>query len=96
MKSLDEIKSTLEENKEYLFSAYPIESLAIFGSYATQNQHEMSDLDLLVEFNNEIGIGFIDLANELEKLIGFKVDLVSKNGIKKKYFETINADLIYV
>ena len=96
MKSLQEIKSTLNNNKEYLFTEYPIKSLAIFGSYARNDQDNNSDLDLLVEFNEKIGIRFIDLANEIEKIIGFKVDLVSKKGIKDKYYQSILSDLIYV
>ena len=36
------------------------------------------------------------LDSELENIVGFKVDLVSRNGIKEKYFQTINSDLIYV
>ena len=53
-------------------------------------------LDLLVEFNGKIGIRFIDLAEEIERIIGFKVDLVSRNGLKDKYYQVIKADLIYV
>lgn len=37
-----------------------------------------------------------DLANELESLIGFRVDLVSRKGIKDKYLQSIHSDLIYV
>ena len=96
MKTLKEIKSTLSKHKQRLFSVYPIKSLAIFGSFARREQNDASDLDIVVEFNDKIGIRFIDLADELEKLIGFKVDLVSKKGIKKKYFERIKSDLTYV
>ena len=96
MKSLQEIKSTLHQNKNYLFSEYPIKSIAIFGSYARKQQNDKSDLDLLVEFNEKIGIRFIDLADEIENLIGFKVDLVSKKGIKDKYYQSILSELIYV
>lgn len=96
MKTLQEVKSTLNSHKQYLFSNYPIESLAIFGSYARREQKEESDLDLIVEFNDKIGIRFIDLADELEELIGFKVDLVSRKGIKEKYFNKIQSELTYV
>ncbi len=96
MKSLNDIKSTLEENKIRLFQSYPIKSLAIFGSFARNEGGYNSDLDILVEFNDKIGVRFIDLANELEKLIELKVDLVSKNGIKKRYLQSIEEDLIYV
>jgi predicted nucleotidyltransferase len=36
------------------------------------------------------------LAEELETILGFKVDLVSKNGIKEKYLMSIDSDLVYV
>ena len=96
MKTLRDIELTLGKHKQHLFSAYPIKSLAIFGSYARREQKEESDLDLLVEFNDKIGLRFIDLADELEKLIGFKVDLVSRKGIKDKYYQKIQSDLTYV
>lgn len=96
MKSLHEIKSTLSEHKAHLFSEYPLKSLAIFGSYARNEKSGESDLDLMVEFNGKIGIRFIDLADEIENLVGFKVDLVSRNGIKEKYYQSISTNLIYV
>ena len=96
MKSLPEIKSLLSSRKRQLLAKYPIKSLAIFGSYARNEQQEQSDLDLLVEFDGKIGMRFIDLAEEIEKIVGFKVDLVSRKGIKEKYFDAIKTDLVYV
>jgi predicted nucleotidyltransferase len=96
MQSLPEIKSVLSKHKQHLFTEYPIQSLAIFGSYARKDQTEESDLDLMVEFNGKIGLRFIDLADEIESIIGFKVDLISRKGIKDKYYESISSDLIYV
>lgn len=96
MKTLQEIKSTLSNHKSRLFYDYPIKSMAIFGSYSRREQNDSSDLDILVEFSDKIGIRFIDLADELENIIGFKVDLVSKKGIKEKYLKSINSELIYV
>jgi predicted nucleotidyltransferase len=96
MKTLEEIQQLLRNHKQNLFSRYPIRSMAIFGSYARNEQDEGSDLDIVVEFNGKIGIRFIDLACELEKLIGFKVDLISRKGIKEKYFQRIKEDLTYV
>jgi len=96
MKTLQEIKSTLSSHKNRLFNDYPIKSMAIFGSYSRKEQNENSDLDILVEFSDRIGIRFIDLADDIEKIVGFKVDLVSKNGIKEKYLKSIDSDLIYV
>ncbi len=96
MKSLEEIKSSICNEKQHLFAKYPIKSLAIFGSYARKEQHDESDVDILVEFDDNIGIRFIDLADEIESITGIKIDLVSKNGIKERYFDAIKPDLIYV
>jgi predicted nucleotidyltransferase len=96
MRTLQEIKNTLSNQKSRLFHDYPIKSMAIFGSFSRKEQTDLSDLDILVEFYDKIGVRFIVLADELENLLGFKVDLVSKNGIKEKYLKSIDSDLIYV
>ncbi|WP_420401653.1 nucleotidyltransferase family protein [Flagellimonas sp.] len=96
MDSTQELKTKLSDLKLQLKRRYPIASMAIFGSYARNEQTEDSDIDIMVELNGRIGIGFIDLANELEKALGLKVDLVSKKGIKDRYFKVIQSDLIYV
>jgi uncharacterized protein len=70
--------------------------MAIFGSYARNEQKKESDLDVMVEFNGNIGIQFIDLAEEIESITGLKVDLVSRNGIKDRYFQAIKSELVYV
>ena len=96
MKTLAEIKDILTSNKDYLLDKYDIKQLAIFGSYSRNEHTEKSDLDLMVDFHKPIGIEFIDLANELEKILNLKIDLISKNGIKKQYFSQIEMDLIIV
>lgn len=96
MKYTQEIIDLLSKLKIELNSNYPIKNLAIFGSYSTSEQNIDSNLDLLVDFSDIIGIRFIDLANTLEKRTGLKLDLVSKNGVKPEYFKSIEKDLIYV
>lgn len=78
MKSLAEIKNSLTHRKTQFFEKYPIKSIAIFGSYARNEQNEDSDVDILVEFTDNVGIKFIDLADEFESYLGLKVDLVSR------------------
>jgi len=96
MKTLSEITSDLRELKGELSQKYPIKSIAIFGSYARSQQDQNSDLDLMVEFDDKVGLKFIKLADEIEGFLGLKVDLVSKKGIKPKYFKEIESELIYV
>jgi predicted nucleotidyltransferase len=55
-----------------------------------------SDLDIMVDFNGDIGWDFFDLAMDLENLLHKKVDLVSGKAIKPHYWEHIKEDLLYV
>lgn len=96
MRSLTEIKETLKSNKLRLTEKYGLSLLAIFSSYGRGQQTENSDIDILVNFQKPIGVEFIDLANELERLLKTKVDLVSKNGIRPQYFKQIEQELSYV
>lgn len=96
MKSLQEIKNALIHNKKRLLREYSIKTIAIFGSYSRGDRSSSSDIDILVEFSDKIGIRFVDLADDLENIVGFKVDLVSRKGVKDKYLKSIDPDLIYV
>lgn len=96
MTNLTSIKEILKSNKVRLSTKYGLCNIAVFGSYGRGQQNDNSDIDILVEFKQPIGIEFIDLADELEGLLGVKVDLVSKNGIKPEYFKLIESELNYV
>lgn len=91
------IKSLLLSHLPLLQKKYPIEKMALFGSIVRDDfDPSRSDIDILVELNGAIGWGFIDLSDELGKLLGKKVDLVSRAGIKPRYWEQIKSDILYV
>jgi predicted nucleotidyltransferase len=96
MPSFESIKKLLHEHKERLSLQYGLNFLAVFGSYARNQQTSESDVDILVEFNKPTGMEFIDLAEELEKILSTKVDLVSKRGLKEDQFKAIEKELRYV
>ena len=96
MKSLNTILSLISKNKPGLQKKYLIKTIGVFGSIARGDFNENSDVDILVEFDKPIGIEFIDLANELESILQQKVDLISRSGVKPKYFKVIEKDLHYV
>jgi len=91
------ILSILKEAKPALQRSYGFTSLALFGPYSRNTAVAgKSDIDVMVEFAEPIGIRFIDLADELEQILKQKVDLVSRKAIKPKYFKVIEPDLIYI
>lgn len=96
MYTLDQILQILKEKKPDLQKRYPISELGVFGSYARGDYDESSDIDILVDFNDRIGIEFISLAHELEDTFKTKIDLVSRRGIKPGYLPYVEKNLIHI
>jgi predicted nucleotidyltransferase len=96
MSELLTIKQILENLKPELSERFHVSSIGIFGSVARNEMRSDSDVDIIVDFDQPIGIGFIDLANFLEKQVNRSVDLVSRNGVKQPYFAAIEKEIIYV
>ena len=96
MNSLPAIQWQLRQMLPGLKIKYHITELGLFGSVVRNDFNRRSDVDILVDFSQPIGIEFIDLADELESKLNRKVDLVSKKGIKPKYPHAIQEELIYV
>ena len=64
---------------------YHVKELAVFGSQVRGDVQPDSDVDFLVEFEEQAAVGLIEFAalmRELSETLGRKVDLVSKNGLK--------------
>uniref|UniRef100_A0A832G6G4 Nucleotidyltransferase n=1 Tax=Ignavibacterium album TaxID=591197 RepID=A0A832G6G4_9BACT len=96
MKNLNEIKKLIEINKPMLKDRYHIKNIGLFGSVVRGDATVISDVDILVEFEEPIGLEFVSLADELEEILGVKVDLVTPNSIKPRIMKYIKQDLIYV
>jgi uncharacterized protein len=66
-----------------LCEKYGIAELDVFGSVARGEDDAESDIDLLyvLKPGNDIGIEFFGFQEELEDLLGRKVDVVSKEGL---------------
>ena len=82
--------------KPELMEKYSVNSIGLFGSIVRDDFTDKSDVDIIVSFSKPIGIEFIDLADLIERKLAKKVDLVSRNGIKPKYFNQIESEIIYV
>lgn len=97
MKPLDEIKSILEHHKEELTERFKVKEIGIFGSCLRNEQHDQSDVDILVEFSKTPGFfTFIELENHLSNLVGAKVDLVMKSSLKPVIGEHILREVLYL
>jgi predicted nucleotidyltransferase len=93
----EDIHRELAAMKPFLEAEYHVAELAIFGSYARAAQTEESDLDVLVEFDQPIGLlDLVRLENELGDRLGVDVDLVTRNSLKPRVEARITDDIMYV
>ncbi len=50
MKTFNEIKKSLSEQKPILLKKYKVSHLGFFGSYVRGDQHQDRDLDVLIDY----------------------------------------------
>lgn len=79
---------------------YYVRELALFGSVLRDDFRDDSDIDVLVEFESDAPIGFVELQrlrDELARLFGRPVDLVSKGGLNRHFRTPIvaSAQVVY-
>ena len=96
MGQLADIKQALEQLKPELAQKFHVQTIGLFGSVVRDDFSSSSDIDIIVDFDQPIGIEFIDLALYMEQQLQKKVDLVSRKGIKDKYFKAIEREIVYV
>ena len=90
-KNLDNIKSKVLS----ILKSNKVTRAGIFGSYARGEDKENSDIDILVELNEDLSLlEVIRLKNLLEKTIKKKVDLVEYSLIRKELRDIILKEAI--
>lgn len=94
--TLANVLQLLRAHRADLFARYPLRTLAVFGSVSRGDNGPESDVDIMVELAQPLGLDFVRLAYELEDLLGTKVDLVTRRAIKDRYFVHIEPELQYV
>jgi predicted nucleotidyltransferase len=92
----EEVLSILRSHRSE-FLGLGVRSLALFGSIARDQSTDASDVDLLVDFARPIGLfDFVGVQQRLEELLGRRVDLVPRDGIKPRLRDIIVGDAIPV
>lgn len=97
MKKINQIKQTLEDQKDYLKRKYKIKEIGIFGSYVRGEQGKTSDLDILVDFEDVPSLfELVELEDELSELLGVKTDIVMKSGLKPRIGPHILKEVVFI
>jgi predicted nucleotidyltransferase len=95
MNSLEEIRETINHQKNWMNEKFHVNKIGVFGSYARGEATEKSDIDFLVGFSEPIGWEIVDLKNYLESMFHKKVDLVTEPALKARLKDSILSDVIY-
>lgn len=92
----NQIIITLKKSIQDIKSRYPLGSMAVFGSATRSDFKENSDVDILIDFQSDDFLLFNSLAEELEILLGKKIDLVTTRSLKPRQYEYLKNHLLYV
>jgi predicted nucleotidyltransferase len=91
------ILDRLKEEAPALRRRYAVSSLAVFGSMARGDDHEGSDVDVLVTFEGKATFDhFMGLKIDLEVLFGRRVDLLTWQELRVEWLEEIEKEAILV
>jgi len=98
MRTLDEVRAILAKHRQFLQERYGVQDLAIFGSYAREEQTPLSDVDILVQVQRPIGLKFFELWDYLEQILGLRIDLLTPEALQQKpaLWKSVQEDLIHV
>ena len=91
-------KRQIEAINNY-FRARPVLKAYLFGSYVRGEADDNSDIDILVDldYSQAIGLQFVQMKIDLDKLLNTNVDLVSSNGLSEYIKPLVDSEkqLIY-
>ena len=89
LQKLRVIKPTLQQK-------YNLTELALFGSYARDEQTVLSDIDIMVKMSTPDFKNYSNIYHSLEEVFpGIVVQVVSRGAIRPQYFEYVEPDLLY-
>jgi hypothetical protein len=96
----EDIINLIRSSLPTLRREYGVKRIGVFGSAVSGHLSDKSDIDLVVEFERPIGFRFLDLAEDLEELLGRKVDILTPDGMNSirvpSVAENIRENTVYV
>ena len=87
----------LKKNEHEIKKRFGVRKIGIFGSFARGEEKEESDIDILVEFqdNYKTFDNYMGLKFFLEDLFDRKIDLVTIDALRPQLKDDILQEVIY-
>ena len=91
-------KRAIIEALRHYFSTQPVLKAWLFGSFSRGEETKDSDINIMVSLDKSkpIGLKLFGMWNDLEELLGRKVDLVSEGTLLPFAQESVERDKILV
>ena len=96
VRSRNEVLATLRSLKPELIRRFGVREISLFGSFARGEETAASDVDILVDVDPAIGLGFVSLADFLQAALGRRVDLVSTRALRPRHRDAIRPEALLV
>ena len=94
--SKGEVLRLIRSHKKELDS-FNVKSLALFGSAARDESHALSDIDILLEFQDKATFDqYMKLKFFLEDTLGCPVDLVTRRALKPRILDSVEREALHV
>ena len=94
---IEEIQKTIAREKDDIRKNYKAEIKGIFGSYARGDFGVDSDLDLLVDFDDNANLfDLVGLGQYLEGVLECKVDVVSRRSLREELRASVLNEMIKI
>ena len=91
------VLQTLRAHRTEMSTRFGARQIGLFGSAARDKLGPDSDVDVLVEFDHPPTFAlYCEMKDFLEGLMGRRVDLITRRGIKPRAWESVRQDLIDV
>jgi predicted nucleotidyltransferase len=95
--TIESIKKQLISLKSDLHERFGVSEIGVFGSWVRGEQKSTSDIDVLVDFDREIGLfELMELEEYLEQILGCKVDVALKRSLRKYIGQHILTEVEYL
>ena len=85
----------LKKHRAEITKKFTVRKIGVFGSYARGEQKEISDVDILVEFDKPTFDNFMDLVFFLEELLGKKVELVTTKALSPYISPFVKQEVVW-
>jgi hypothetical protein len=97
MNQKEQVLQSLKVLKPEMARRFKVKEIALFGSFVRSEQNSASDIDFVVEFEEEADLfDLVGLGQFLEERLGRKVDLGTKDSLRREIRSQVFKEMVSI